>query len=134
MNRLEEYNKGNLFGKENNLELKEVSKGKIKYTMQLENKHLAVFNLVHGGSIAGFMDAILSVAAFSAVVDQYNVATVEFKINYLRAVKHIQKLTGKGRVVKEGSKLLFVEGEILNEENELVATGSGTIIKIKREN
>ena len=135
MDLIDIYNQNNLFGIENNLELKIISEGKIEYTMQLEKKHLALQDLVHGGAIAGFMDAVLSVAAFSAVSNKNkNVATIEFKINYLRPVRKLQILKGKGAVIKVGSKLLFVEGEIFNNENELVATGTGTIMQFERKN
>ena len=135
MDLIEIYNQGNHFGKANNLELKIISEGKIEYAMQLDEKHLALPKLVHGGTIAGFMDAILSVAAFSAVYkNDKHVATIEFKINYLKPIKQLQKLIGKGIVVKKGSKILFVEGEIFNEADELVATGSGTIMQLERKN
>ena len=135
MDLIEIYNQGNHFGKANNLELKIISEGKIEYTMQLEEKHLALPELVHGGTIAGFMDAVLSVAAFSAVYkNNKNVATVEFKINYLKPIRKLQKLVGEGIVIKKGSKILFVEGEIFNAVNELVATGSGTIMQLERKN
>lgn len=135
MDLIEQYNQNNHFGKANNLQLKIISEGKIEYTMQLENQHLALNDLVHGGAISGFMDAILSVAAFSAVYKKNrNVATVEFKINYLKPIRKLQILTGKGSVLKKGSKLLFVNGEIYNDVNELVATGSGTIMQFDRKN
>ena len=36
MDRIQEYNEGNLFGKENNLELKIISDGKIEYWMKIK--------------------------------------------------------------------------------------------------
>ena len=135
MDLLEQYNQGNHFGKANNLKLKIISEGQIEYSMQLEDKHLAVKDLIHGGAISGFMDAILSVAAFSAVYKKNKkVATVEFKINYLKPVRKLQILTGKGSVLKKGSKLLFVQGEIFDEANELITTGSGTIMQFDGKN
>ena len=61
MDPIEHYNRSNYFGIHNNLELTILDKGKIEYTMQLEKKHFATDTLVHGGTLAGFMDAILSV-------------------------------------------------------------------------
>lgn len=129
MNLISEYNKSNSFGKENNLTLKVISPGHIEYTMQVEQKHMALDNVVHGGAIAGLMDAILSVAAFSAVEKegQY-VSTVEFKINYLKAVRDKILLKGVGKVLKLGQRLIVSNGEIFDNENNLVAVGTGTII------
>lgn len=129
MDLIEKYNETNLFGKENNLELKVVSPGHIEYTMALEDKHMALPNVVHGGVLAGMMDAVLSVAAFSAVAEEgKHVATVEFKINYLKAVRNKQMLRGIGKVIKKGSRIIFVNGEIRDSGDTIVATSTGTIM------
>ena len=134
MDLIEVYNQSNLFGKENNLELKVIDKGHIEYLMKVEEKHLALPDVVHGGAIAGLMDAVLSVAAFSAVAgDSMNVATVEFKINYLKAVRKPGILKGIGKVLKKGRKVMVTNGEIFDENDSLVATGTGTIMAIQKD-
>jgi len=132
MDQIIKYNDGNLFGKENNLVLKILGKGHIEYTMQLEDKHMALPKVVHGGAIAGLMDAILSVAAFSMVAEENKqVATVEFKINYLKAVKKKEILKGIGKVIKQGKRLIIVKGDIFNESGDIIAIGTGTIIQFQ---
>ena len=131
MDPIERYNRGNAFGLENNLELEVIEPGHIRYTMKVEKKHFATPELVHGGALAGFMDAVLSLAAFSAVKDEGKVvATVEFKINYLKAVKRECTLTGLGKVIKKGKQIIVVNGEILDGEGSLVATGTGSIMPL----
>jgi uncharacterized protein (TIGR00369 family) len=131
MDPIEHYNRFNHFGIHNNLELTILDKGKIEYTMQLEKKHFATDTLVHGGTLAGFMDAILSVAAFTSVAAQkQKVATIEFKINYLRPILREMQIRGLGTVIKKGKRIISVQGEIFDDENKLVATGSGSIIPI----
>lgn len=129
MDLISQYNESNLFGKENNLVLKVLGKGYIEYTMQLADKHMALSNVVHGGAIAGLMDAVLSVAAFSAVAaDSKHVATIEFKINYLKAVRDKVKLKGVGKVLKLGKRVIVTSGEIFDNNDNLVATGTGSIM------
>ncbi|HAW53354.1 MAG TPA: hypothetical protein DCX54_13670 [Flavobacteriales bacterium] len=131
MDLIEHYNRNNYFGIHNNLELTVLNEGEIEYSMLLEKKHFATPNLVHGGALAGFMDAILSVAAFTSVAAQnQRVATVEFKINYLKPILREMKIRGLGKVIKKGKRIIFVQGEIYDDENNLVATGSGSIIPI----
>lgn len=133
MDLISEYNKSNSFGKENNLSLQVISPGHIEYTMQIENKHMALNNVVHGGAIAGLMDAVLSVAAFSAVEKEgMHVSTVEFKINYLKPVSESIKLKGIGKVLKLGKRLIVTKGEIFDNENNMIAIGTGTIIPFKK--
>lgn len=97
--------------------------------MTLKDAHFALPDVIHGGAIAGFMDAIVSVAAFSSVADENkHVATVEFKINFLKAVRRKMELLGIGKVIQKGNKIIVVLGEIYNDDNQLVATGIGSIM------
>jgi len=131
MDLIEHYNRSNHFGIHNNLELTVLDEGNIEYTMRLEKKHFATDNLVHGGTLAGFMDAILSVAAFTSVAAQnQKVATIEFKINYLRPILKEMQIRGVGNVIKKGKRIISVQGEIYDNENILIATGSGSIMPI----
>jgi len=133
MDMMKKYSENNLFGKENNLVLKVLEKGHIEYQMTLEDKHMAISDIVHGGAIAGLMDSILSVAAFSQVAeDNKHVATVEFKINYLKSVKKKCILKGVGRVIKNGERLMITKGEIFDDVGEVVAIGTGTIIPFQK--
>lgn len=132
MNLLEKYQKSNLFGQYNNLTLNVIEKGHIEYTMKVEDKHFALPGVVHGGAIAGLMDAVLSVAAFSAIYDQNkSVATVEFKINYLKTVRSPGELRGVGKIVSLGKRMIITHGDIFNDSGELVAVGTGSIIPIE---
>lgn len=131
MDLIEHYNRNNHFGIHNNLKFRIIEEGHIEYTMQLEKKHFATDSLVHGGALAGFMDALLSVAAFTSVAEgNQKVATVEFKINYLKPISREMIIRGIGRVIKKGKRIISVQGEIFNDEDSLVATGSGSIIPI----
>lgn len=129
MDPIDKYNETNLFGKANNLELTIIEKGHIEYTMKLEEKHLALPSLIHGGAIAGLMDAVLSVAAFTSLSDkEKHVATVDFTINYLKPITSLETIRGIGKVVRQGKKIIVSRGEIFNQKGDLVALGTGTIM------
>jgi acyl-coenzyme A thioesterase PaaI-like protein len=40
------------------------------------------------------------------------------------------QIRGLGKVIKKGKRIISVQGEIYDDENALVATGSGSIIPI----
>jgi acyl-CoA thioesterase len=129
MNQIDKYNEANLFGKANNLHLTIIESGHIEYKMKLEEKHLALPALIHGGAIAGLMDAILSVAAFTMVSEEgKHVATVDFTINYLKPITTLETIRGIGKVMKRGKKIIVSRGEIYNENEEIVALGTGTMM------
>ena len=127
-NLIEIYNQINQFGLANNLKLSVIKPGEIVYEMEVLKKHLATPTAMHGGMLAAMMDGVISVAALSAVAaDKKLVATIEFKINYLKPVFLGNVLIGKGKVDHKGNRIIHASGEIYNQNNELVAKAIGTL-------
>ncbi|GAB4249341.1 MAG: hypothetical protein Kow0079_01930 [Vicingaceae bacterium] len=124
---IEIYNKVNNFGRVNGMKFIQLKKGIVEYHVTIKQEHLATTKAAHGGFVAGFMDAVLGVAALSSVaLDGKLVATVEFKINYLKPVFLNDELKGIGNVINKGNRLITSEGKIYNQKNELIAIGNGT--------
>ncbi len=124
---IEIYHKTNHFGRENGMKLTILEPGHIEYRMEIEKKHLATQKAAHGGILAAFMDGVLGVSALSLVKDEGKlVATVEFKINYIRPCFLHDKLLGVGKVISRGKRILVSDGKIYNQNNELVCTAIGT--------
>lgn len=125
---IEYYDLVNKFGQENGMKLRVLKEGEIEYEMDLLEKHEALPNYSHGGSIAGMMDGVLGVAALSAACqNEQLVSTLEFKINFLNAAQTGRTLVGRGKVDKLGKSIIFASGEIRDKESSrLIASGSGT--------
>ena len=121
------YNKVNQFAKDNGMKLTIIEPGKISYEMKVLPKHLATPTAIHGGMLAAMMDAVMGVASLSAVaLDNKLVSTVEFKISYLNPALLGDLLTGNGIVDKKGNRIIYASGEILNQENKIIAKAMGT--------
>ncbi len=113
-NIIENYIENNHFGKHLGMEFKIIVPGHIEYYLNPAVQLEAMEGMIHGGAIAGFMDGILGVAALSAVEDQNKlVATIEFKINYLKPIFTNQELIGTGKVLHLGKSTIVVEGKIM---------------------
>jgi uncharacterized protein (TIGR00369 family) len=82
---------------------------------------------VHGGVINGLLDIALSAAVTSAMLDKAEkVVTLQMNVNFLRAGKLGDKLITTAEIVKMGSTIIYVEGEIKSaEDNKLIAKASG---------
>lgn len=117
----------NKYDEFNDMKFEVHSPGAITYKMTIQEKHLSSPDTAHGAAIAGFMDCVLGLSALSFSIPSDNlVATVEFKINYLKPVKLGEELIGAGKVVHSGKSLVISAGEVKNAEGELVALGQGT--------
>jgi acyl-CoA thioesterase len=124
---IEVYKKTNRFGDLVGMQLEIIAPGEIVYTLSIKDMHLATPFAAHGGVIATLMDGTLGVAALSQVVDEGRVvSTIELKLNFLSPAVLHDELTAHGKVVQAGNRIIYVEGEIRNQKNEVVAKGSGT--------
>ncbi len=126
------YNKVNQFGEDNGYHLSIIKPGEIEYEFTPNQKHQALPNYIHGGVIAGLMDAVLSVSGLSIVAaDNMLVSTIEFKINYLSSVKLNEKLIAKGKVIRRGKRILVTEGMITGVDiSDIKAVGNGSLSAI----
>lgn len=101
--------------------------GKLKYYMPVTEKHLATPMAAHGGSICSLMDATMGVCALSKVVQEDKiVSTIEMKISFISPAFIGDKLTATANIIKQGKRLIFVEGEIRNQKGDLISVASGT--------
>ncbi len=117
----------NHFGRLLQMEFTVIEPGLIEYRMPVREEILATVEAAHGGALAGLMDGIMGVAALSSVADEGKlVATLEFKISYLLPALLGDQLSGTGRVIRKGKRIVFAEGEIKNQKGEVLAKGSGT--------
>ena len=124
---LEAYNKTNEFGRFLSMDYTVVSSGEIEMSKVTKNL-LATSKAMHGGALAGMMDAVVGVAALSVSSLKGNiVSTVEFKINYLKPIFLNDELTGIGTVVSEGNRIIICKGDIFNQNKELVAIATSTM-------
>ena len=121
------YIKANNFGVLLEMDFEILGPGKIVYSMPVTEKHLATPIAAHGGSISALMDATMGVCALSQVIEQNKVvSTIEMKISFISPGLLNDVLSASAEIIKSGKRLLFVEGKIVNQKGEIVATATGT--------
>lgn len=86
---------------------------------------------VQGGLIAGFLDEVMG-GALLATTDgsqhgQKLPLNLDMKLSFVRMVP-LGPIIAKGRVVKAGKRVAFLEGELFDEEGKLLARATSTAI------
>ena len=100
----------------------------IVFTYEVPPEHCNSAGGIQGGMLAAFADSVLGGASALHLPPEQYPALAEMKISIFRPATAGTTLTGKGRVLKAGRRVLFAEAEIFNDENELIAKASGTEI------
>lgn len=125
---LKTYNQWNKFGDLLQMHFSVIDKGEIAYYMTITEELLATPIAAHGGSLAALMDATLGVCALSEVCEDMKVvSTVNMNMNFLLPANLGDQLIGRAKVVKAGKRIVFVEAQIFNQKEQLIATGSATM-------
>lgn len=84
----------------------------------------------HGGLLMTLLDEALGMAAKPAGSDIVRLSTVDMSIHFIRPAKG--RITCKGRLLRSGGSLAFCEGEVYDENNQVLAKGVATF-KLYRE-
>jgi uncharacterized protein (TIGR00369 family) len=75
------------------------------------------------------LDSAMGASAVTGAGERkVSVANTEMKISFLRPVRLDARLTCTARVLKSGRVISFLEGRIVDQENQLVATASSSYL------
>ena len=100
----------------------------ISYTWTIPESYANSEGNLQGGVMAAFIDAVLgTVTTPHLPADRYP-TLAEMKVSFFRPARVGTRITGTGRVVKRGRRLLFAEAEVTDEDGKLLAKASGTEI------
>lgn len=80
---------------------------------------------IQGGMVAAMLDDVMSLAVGLDLEWGQISPTLELKVSMLNAARP-GRIIGTGRVIKRGKSVGFIEGELVDEEGRLLATGSST--------
>ncbi len=100
--------------------------GRLTATMEVRKELVTMMGAVHGGVMAAFVDHCLGCVLYPLMKRGQWAATIEFKLNYLAAVKE-GTLEAESTVLSLGSRSAVVRCEVHN-SGRLVCTAQGTLL------
>ena len=113
------------------MELKEMDIGKCLVEIDLQEKHLQPFGVVHGGVFSTIIDAATFWAVFPEIDEKAGMTSVDLKLDYLAPATAPGKLIARGRRVKIGKTLGLGVAEVTNEKGKIVAHGTSAIMVLE---
>jgi uncharacterized protein (TIGR00369 family) len=119
-------------GKLIGFETKVTREGQAQVTLQTGPQHTNPMGTVHGGILCDIADAAMGIAFASTLAAGESFTTVELKINYLRPVWQTV-LKADGKVMKRGGTIGYVECEVTDDANRLVAKAASTCVVLRGE-
>jgi uncharacterized protein (TIGR00369 family) len=105
----------------------ELAPGRSRLELELGEKHLQPFGIVHGGVFATLVDAAGFWASYAELAEGPGLTTVEMKLNYLAPAKG-GRLVGLGQSLKVGRSLALAEARVEDAAGRLAAHGTVTMM------
>jgi uncharacterized protein (TIGR00369 family) len=87
---------------------------------------------VQGGLVAGYLDDVMGYAFVAMTGGEQAPLNLEISMQLLGLLPDGATIIGKGRVVRAGRRVIFLEGELLSEEGQLLARATSTAIPTMR--
>ena len=87
-------------------------------------------NTVHGGILCDIADAAMGISFFTTLESDETFTSVDLRITFLKQVKD-GTLRASSKIIRKGKRLGYMECEIFNQDDELVAKASSTCIILR---
>jgi uncharacterized protein (TIGR00369 family) len=112
------------------LEATEIADGRATVILAAGPQHVNPMGTLHGGILCDIPDAAMGMAFASTLAPEESFTTVELKVNFFRPIWQAQ-LRAAGTVVQRGRTIGYVECDITDEENRLVAKAASTCMVLR---
>ena len=103
--------------------------GTIEIAFRPDQRMLNPRGTVQGGLVAAMLDDTMGPALVSMTGGTIMPASVDRNVRFLRPV-HPGRLIGKGRVVKLGKAIAFLEAELFDEAGTLLARATSSAVPV----
>jgi len=111
-------------------EAKNIADGRATVVLAAGPQHANPMGTLHGGILCDIADAAMGMAFASTLTPEESFTTVELKINFFRPVWQAE-LKAEGTVVQRGRTIGYVECNITDEQNRLVARAASTCMVLR---
>jgi len=129
----EDYSRG--FIKHCQIRAEVVRRGFFESRVRIEDHHRQQDGFIHAGIMATMADHTAGYAAFTTVSEEFQILTIEFKVNFLKPA-HGEALVCRSKVIREGAQIIIAESEISDVKGgaeTLVAKALVTLMAVHRD-
>ena len=99
----------------------------VTVSMVVDQRHHNPMGTVHGGIACTLADAAMGLTFSRTLLPQQNFVTVELKMNFIRPVTQTT-LYARGKLVRRGMRVGFLECELTDARKKLIGTASCTCL------
>ena len=108
------------------IDFEQSGRGVCTVTGKVDQRHLNINSVVHGGVYATILDTAMGAAVVSVLAEGETTATTSLYVEFLRAAREGDMLTARGEVLRRGRHIAFAEGNLYGEDGRRLSQARGT--------
>ncbi|MCE9523520.1 MAG: PaaI family thioesterase [Alphaproteobacteria bacterium] len=106
----------------------DVKAGRVRVAYDAGEQLANRFGAIHGGMTAAMLDDVISLAAGLTIEWGQITPTLEMKVSYIAQGKPGTRIIAEARTVRRGGSVIFLEADLKDAEDKLIATASSTVM------
>jgi uncharacterized protein (TIGR00369 family) len=107
----------------------ELTPDSARVELDIADRHLQPFGIVHGVVLAALIDTATFWAGFGAIPEDAGLVNVDLKLNYLQSVSQ-GRLVATGQSIRAGRTISYTEAHIRSADDTLIAHGTSTLMTL----
>jgi uncharacterized protein (TIGR00369 family) len=104
-----------------------VDRGTITMQWVVREEAINAAGILHGGIQAAMLDEVMGIAVATLDHPEFHI-TIDLNVTFLGRARLGDMVTGTGRVIREGKRVVNCEGELLDVNGKLMARASSNLI------
>jgi uncharacterized protein (TIGR00369 family) len=104
-----------------------VERGSITMRWVVREEAINAAGILHGGIQAAMLDETMGMAVATLDLPDFHI-TIDLNVAFLGRARLGDTVTGTGRVVREGKRVVYCEGELIDAHGKLMARASSSLI------
>lgn len=114
------------------MEALDAEDGRSSFRLTVKDDFKNLYGILHGGVIATILDSTCSIAVASLLEPGEFSYTLDQRVNYIGNVRS-GVLHGQGKTIHKGRKTAVSEGEIRDDDGNLIAFGVNTLFLFRHQ-
>ena len=104
-----------------------ISPGAARMEFTVQDVHLRLGGIVHGGVYATVLDTVTGYAAYSVAPPGHEVLTMQLNLNMTASAKLGEAVVATAKVLHSGKRTAVISSELRHVDGKLLATGTATM-------
>jgi acyl-coenzyme A thioesterase 13 len=104
-----------------------VERGSVTMRWVVREESINAAGILHGGIQAAMLDEVMGISVATLDLPAFHIS-IDLNVAFLGRATLGETVTGTGRVIREGRRVVYCEGELLDGQEKLMARASSSLI------